>query len=263
MDRPGQIRRIHPPGGELTTVPAVYGHLGLAELASGGRPWVVANFAQTLDGHSTIEGRSGPIGSDVDTTVLQWLRTQPDAVVIGAGTMRAERYGRMVPDADRRSHRETLGLQADPLAVIVSDSLDLPWDARLFTEGAGAVVVFTSSDRELPHTATPVTVHRSEGSVRLERMLEVLGADHGVCTVVCEGGPTVMGALVAGGLCDELFCTIAPRLAGGQGPRILEGELDAVREAELVTLFEAGGELFGRWRLTRPSLSADRARARP
>ena len=57
------------------------------------RPFVAINFAATVDGRATIGGVSGPIGSATDTAMLAGLRTRFDAVMIGAGTMRAERYG--------------------------------------------------------------------------------------------------------------------------------------------------------------------------
>jgi riboflavin biosynthesis pyrimidine reductase len=56
------------------------------------RPFVAMNFAATVDGRATIGGVSGPIGSDADTAMLVGLRARFDAVMIGAGTMRAERY---------------------------------------------------------------------------------------------------------------------------------------------------------------------------
>ena len=95
------------------------------------------NFAATVDGRATIGGVSGPIGSDTDTAMLVGLRTRFDAVMIGAGTMRAERYGRLVADPEKRERREQLGLPPEPLMVIVSGRLDLPWDAPLFTDGGG------------------------------------------------------------------------------------------------------------------------------
>ena len=64
--------------------------------------------------------------------------------MIGAGTLRAERYGRVVADPAKREQRESLGLAPDPLMVIVSGSLDLPWDAPIFTEAAGRIVIFTA-----------------------------------------------------------------------------------------------------------------------
>ena len=100
------------------------------------RPFVAMNFAATVDGRATIDGVSGPIGSATDTAMLAGLRTRFDAVMIGAGTMRAERYGRLVADQETRERRERIGLPHDPLMVIVSGRLDLPWDAPLFTEGA-------------------------------------------------------------------------------------------------------------------------------
>ena len=71
--------------------------------------------------------------------MLVGLRTRVDAVMIGAGTMRAERYGRVIGDPAKRERREREGLPPDPLMVIVSGRLDLPWDAPLFTEGDGRV----------------------------------------------------------------------------------------------------------------------------
>ena len=56
------------------------------------RPFVAMNFAATVDGRATIGGVSGPIGSKTDTAMLAGLRKRFDAVMIGAGTMRAERY---------------------------------------------------------------------------------------------------------------------------------------------------------------------------
>ncbi|MCW2988135.1 MAG: bifunctional deaminase-reductase domain protein, partial [Solirubrobacterales bacterium] len=116
------------------------------------RPLVAMNFAATVDGRAAIAGVSGPIGSTADTAMLAGLRTRFDAVMIGAGTMRAERYGRLVADQEQRERREHVGLPHDPLMVIVSGRLDLPWDAPLFTAGAGRVLIFTASEAEPPDT---------------------------------------------------------------------------------------------------------------
>src|SRR5690348_10461481 len=113
------MRRVAPDVAE-TTVAAQVGELDLVARAGAERPYVITNFALTLDGHATIEGRSGRISSDVDTTMLVGLRTRVDAVMIGAGTMRAERYGRVVGDPAKRERRERDGLPPDPLMVIVS-----------------------------------------------------------------------------------------------------------------------------------------------
>ena len=230
-----------------TTVAAEVSDLHLVERAHPDRPYVFVNFAATADGRATIEGRSGPIGSEVDTEVLQRLRTQADAVMIGAGTMRVERYGRMVSDPELRAWRERIGLPHDPLAVLVSATMNLPWDAPLFTDGGGRCLIFTSSDKEPPETATPVRVVRFPKPPDLADCLRHCREERGVRALLCEGGPTVHAQLQAKGLVDELFLTIAPKLTGGIAPRILEGDLPTVTEMELVSLLESNGELFARY----------------
>jgi 5-amino-6-(5-phosphoribosylamino)uracil reductase len=155
-----------------------------------------------------------------------------------------------VPDPQVRARRERRGLSHDPLAVIVTGSMDLPWDTKLFTAG-GRIAVFTGSEREPPETATSLRVVRSPASsdrVDLREVLRHLRAERGVRSVMCEGGPQVFGQLAAADLVDELFLTFAPKLAGGDEPRILEGLLPEVRDMKLVWLLESDGELFARYR---------------
>ncbi len=211
------------------------------------RPFVAVNFAATVDGRATIGGVSGPIGSAADTGMLGGLRTRFDAVMIGAGTMRAERYGRLISNQERREHRERIGLPHDPLMVIISGRLDLPWDAPLFSAGAGRVLVFTASDAEPPQTATSLRIIRHEGFVNIAEALRQLRQERGIRALLCEGGPGLHGELEGGGLVDDLFLTIAPKLAGGMAPRILEGGLPTVAELELTWLLERDGELFARY----------------
>jgi riboflavin-specific deaminase-like protein len=212
------------------------------------RPFVAMNFAATVDGRATIAGVSGPIGSATDTAMLVGLRTRFDAVMIGAGTMRAERYGRPVGDQEKRERRERVGLPHDPLMVIVSGRLDLPWDAPLFTEGAGRVLIFTASEAEPPDMATSVRVVRHDGeSVDLAAALRHLRKERGIRAVLSEGGPRLHGELQAQGLVDDLFLTIAPKLVGGGAPRIIEGELPGIAPLALAWLLEEDGELFARY----------------
>lgn len=212
------------------------------------RPRVAMNFVATVDGRATIEGRSGPIGSAADTAMLAWLRTRFDAVMIGAGTMRAERYGRAIRNPEKRVRRERLGLSPEPLMVLVSGRLDLPWDAPLFTEGHGAVVIFTASETDPPETETPVEVVRHERVVDLRAALRYLREERDVRALLSEGGPHLYGQMQAAALVDDLFLTISPKLAGGEAPRIIEGELPGVAALELAWLLEEDGELFARYR---------------
>ena len=108
------MQRLLPDPGP-TTVEQQLSGLDLIDLAYADRPYLVLNFATTLDGRAAIEGRSGPIGSQTDTEMLEYLRTRVDAVMIGAGTMRTERYGRIVSDPALRAQRERFRLSPDPL----------------------------------------------------------------------------------------------------------------------------------------------------
>lgn len=185
------MRRLLPDPGPITVEEQLAGYEP-GEQAPADRPFVAMNFAATVDGRATIDGVSGPIGSDTDTVMLSGLRTRFDAVMIGAGTMRAERYS---------------GL-----------------DKRLVVVESGP-----------------------EGRVDLPALLGAL-REEGVRALLCEGGPTLHGALQAADLVDELFLTIAPKLSGGGSPSILEGTLPQVTGLELAWLLEEDGELFTRYR---------------
>ena len=239
------MRRLLPDPGETTVEQQLDGYRPWEEPAEE-RPHVAMNFVATLDGRAAIGGRSGPIGSDTDTAMLVGLRTRFDAVMIGAGTMRAERYGRVVPDPAKRERRERLGLSHDPLMVIVSGRLDLPWDAPLFSDG-GRVLVFTASEEEPPEVETSLRVVRHEGRVDLAAALRYLRQERGIRALLCEGGPRLHSELWARDLVDELFLTVAAKLTGA-GPAILEGELDAPATLDLAWLLEEDGELFTRYR---------------
>jgi riboflavin biosynthesis pyrimidine reductase len=180
--------------------------------------------------------------------MLAGLRRRFDAVMIGAGTMRAERYGSLVSDQEQGERRERLGLPRDPLMVIVSGRLDLPWDAPLFTADGGRVLIFTASEAEPPETATSLRVVRHDGFVNLAEALRELRQEHGIRALLCEGGPGLHAELEGGGMVDDLFLTIAPKLAGGDVPRILEGEMPSVVDLELAWLLEEQGELFAHYR---------------
>lgn len=221
------------------------------EQANDERPLVLTNFVLSVDGRATLEGRSGPIGGSADTAFLIGLRTRVDAVMIGAGTMRAERYGRLIADPAKRERRERIGLSHDPLLVLISATLDLPWDAGAFTS-PGRILIHTSSDEPLPETVATVRVVRHDRPIELGGVLHDLRSDRGIRAVLCEGGPRLHGALHSQGLVDELFVTTAPKLAGGSGPGLVSGLPERERELERVWLVldEPSGDIFARYRVT-------------
>ncbi|HEX2391960.1 MAG TPA: dihydrofolate reductase family protein [Solirubrobacterales bacterium] len=240
------LRRLLPDPGPTTVGEQLDGYRPWEEPHEE-RPFLAVNFATTLDGRATIEGVSGPIGSDTDTAMLAGLRTRFDAVMIGAGTMRAERYGPLVARPETRERRESIGVPPDPLMVLISGRLDLPWEARLFTE-EGRVLIFTASEAEPPETASSVEVIRHDGRVDLAAAMRHLRQERGVRALLCEGGPHLHAQLQAAQLVDDLFLTIAPKLNGGDGPpSLIEGELPRVIDLELRWLLEDEGELLARY----------------
>ena len=242
------MRRLLPEPGQ-TTVDELLAEYRPFEQAHPDRPFVAANMITTLDGRASVHGRSKDLGSDVDSEFLLKLRHRFDAVMVGAGTIRAERYGRIVKDAEARARRKGLGLSADPLAVIVSGSFDLPFDAPIFTCGAGRILVFTSSSEAAPETATQLDIERVDGAIEVSSVLRHLKRECGVRAVLCEGGPHLFGQLEAADAVDELFLTSSPELVGGEpSPRILEGALGEPRRKRLEELLEHEGELFARYR---------------
>jgi riboflavin-specific deaminase-like protein len=248
------LRRLFPEPGEVAVEEAVAG-LRLAERAADGRPYVIDNMVATADGRAAIEGRAGPIGDPIDRALFLRLRTQVDCVLVGAGTLRAERYGHLVRSEELRAARRAEGLEPEPLACVLTRTMELPWDTSLWTDPASRVALYTSASRNPPPCAATVTVHRMAGAeLTVERVLRSLRADHDVRSVLCEGGPTLNRELLAADCLDELFLALEPKLAGGgDEPTIVGGPpLAPPGRLELVWILEADGALFLRYRVPRP-----------
>src|SRR4051794_39030144 len=167
-----KLRRLLPEPADLTPFEAVRG-MRLADLAPPERPYLVLNMVSTLDGRITIDGRSGPIGDEADRELFHCLRTQADAVMVGAGTIRTERYGRIAKRPERREQRVAEGLDPDPLAVIVSARLRVPVDLPLLQDPDSTVAILTASEKELPE-ATPARVEYLRGPAGVELELRPL-----------------------------------------------------------------------------------------
>ena len=209
------------------------------------------NFALTLDGHTTIDGVSREIGSPRDTELLVCLRTRADAVMIGGGTMRAERYGRVIGDPLKREKREELGLAAEPLMVIVSGRMDLPWDALIFQEGVGQVVIFTAPTRSRRRRTRRSRSFATQTGSIFARRWSTCGRSTMSHALLCEGGAVLHGELLKADCVDEIFVAHAPKLAGGRGPGLTDGLDPAVRPLEVLWLAwePETDELFARYRV--------------
>jgi riboflavin biosynthesis pyrimidine reductase len=219
------------------------------ERAPADRPFVYLNMVTSADGRAAIEGRSHALGSDADTLLLTELRTLADAVLIGTGTLRAEGYGRIVADPGRVARRTAAGLAPTPTAVLLSRSLDLPWEAGLLAAADQAVIAYTGSDAEPPAVAADLEVVRLADPSPAAALADLRA--RGVRALLCEGGPTLNRALLAAGVVDELFLTLSPLLTGNaDAPRIVEGEdLPDPLALQLAWVLRHGDELYLRYRL--------------
>jgi riboflavin-specific deaminase-like protein len=247
------VRLLHPEN-RPTSPQELASGLRLGDKAPPDRPYLALNMVSSLDGKATIDWRTKGLSTELDRQLFHHLRTQGDAVMVGAGTVRIERYGRMAKSNELRDKRESEGLARDPLAVVVSARLDLPADLPLLNEPEQRVVIATGSDAELPGLGDQVEYARIGDDLPL--LMARLREDHGVRSVLCEGGPTLNSHLFAAGLVDELFLTLNPKIAGGAAAlTIVAGrELVEPAELELISVAEGDGDLFTRWRVVQQPL---------
>ena len=243
------------------------------------RPYVVANFVQTLDGvvSFAIRGRSG--GGEIsgfdatDRFVMGLLRSCADAVMVGSGTLHADSGhvrtpGFIYPEARdlytafraQASRRST-----DPLNVIVTGTgrLDLS-EPTFHTPGLETLIVTTAegeqrlrSDHGQGLRRTQVRTVAETGPVPPAAVTGVLRRDFGAEVLLHEGGPRLLGAFLAAGSLDELFLTVAPQIAGREvtpRPGLAQGAAFLPESApwfDLESVKRAGSHLFLRL-LARP-----------
>jgi riboflavin-specific deaminase-like protein len=245
-----QFIRLLPEPGTLE-LPELRDALTLPADAHPERPYTIANFIESADGRATLAGRSAPLSDPGDRAMFHTLREKVDAVIAGTGTLRVERYGPLVRDLDARQRRVESGLGPEPLACVVTRSGQVPTDIPLFADEQARIVLFTGA----PAPALPEHVEVVEldpGEVTLTTTLRHLRRHHGVHRLLCEGGPTLFGAMLREELIDELFVTIAPKLAGGgRGPTITSGpELAEPARLRIGWLLQREESLFARYEVS-------------
>jgi riboflavin biosynthesis pyrimidine reductase len=208
------------------------------------RPRVTVAMVASLDGHVTLGERSVGLGNPADRALLRELRCTADALLVGTGTLRAERYADLLDD-ECRAERVRDGRAEQPLVATVTRRLDVPTEIGLFAEPTARVLVFTESEGTVAGRGAFVAVHRfAPGELTLAAALQRLHAEHGVRTVLCEGGPTLLRLLVAEGLVDDLLLTVAPLLVAGHGLGVLAGAaLDPPAGLRLREVLRAGDHL--------------------
>jgi 5-amino-6-(5-phosphoribosylamino)uracil reductase len=227
--------------------------LDLGARAPAERPYTIVNFVASVDGRATISGRSAPLSDEGDRALFHTLRESVDAVMAGTHTLQVERYGRLIKDPDARRRRVERGLQAEPIAAVVSRSGLVPYEIPLFSEPEARIVEFTGASAPRPVSAQRDLVPLDPDEVTLPRAMQQLRAEFGVRTLLCEGGPTLFGSLVAEDLVDELFLTLTPQLVGGEdNPAIVGGPpLPEPAHLRLRWVLERDGSLFLRFGVRR------------
>lgn len=213
------MRRLHPDPAESVD-PFELVPEALADRSHPDRPYLVANFVSSADGRATVEGGSTGLGDEGDRRIFRALRGCADALLVGTGTLEVERYGTVARHPLVVALRERLGLPPQPPLVTIARSGRIP-EIPLLADPRATLIVYTSAAPAPVDAAATVRVERRDpDGLTPSAVLADLRSCHGVRLLLCEGGPTLFGSLVAAGLCDELFLTLSPMLAGGAGPTI-------------------------------------------
>lgn len=209
----------------------LYGYLQLP--THQGRPYVIGNFVSTLDGVVTLnipgQAGGGPISgfNPHDHLVMGLLRAAADAVVVGAGTLRAVPQHRWtaayVAPAYASTYqelRERLGKPEPPLNVIVTARGTVSLDLPVFQSGEVSVLLVTTTQGEarLREQCVPPSVQivavQASGNLRPRTIIQAVSRVRPGQVLLVEGGPQLLGDFLAEQILDELFLTLAPQIAG-------------------------------------------------
>lgn len=225
-------------------------HAAAARPAPDGRPWVALNMVASVDGATAVAGVSGGLGGPADKEVFRALRAIADVIVVAAGTVRAERYGPPRTTPEHQAARVARGQTPFPRLAIVSGSLDLDATSSVFTEAPEPPLVLTGDhppdDRVHALDAVAEVVRLGPSGVSMTDALAAIGA-LGHRVVLCEGGPSLNGQLLAAGLVDEINLTVSPMLVGGDSLRVAVGPDGLPTTLELAHLWVDGSVLLARY----------------
>jgi riboflavin-specific deaminase-like protein len=221
------------------------------------RPYVVLNFAITLDGQATLGSRgAAAIGSETDHRLMRELRATVDGLLHGAGSVRVHNFAPIVPEGlvQRRIAR---GLAPQPLGTVFTRSGDLDPQNRYFSGRPPLVFTANSSVEELEARLGPRATVIGSGATEVDvrTALGVMRARFGLRTVLCEGGPILAHGLLAAGCLDEVFVTLAPKIGSDRAAlRLVEGPPfsdETIPLLDLMHVLTEGGELYLRYRVRR------------
>lgn len=219
--------RLYPGPSEELAADAVYADLFFPDREGPrGQPYVAINMVSTLDGKASVGGRASPIGSGTDRAIMRNLRCAADAVLVGAGTLRAEELNLGVPQ-DLAAKRRRDGRPEQPFGIVLAGSRDLPLHRKLFSsEGLttnpnlGVLAGASTPHATLEHASSlGVRVLKSDipGRLQPREILALLTGHLGINSLLLEGGPTVNASFLSAGAVDELFLTLSPKILATAG----------------------------------------------
>ena len=217
-----------------------------------GRPWVLANMVCGLDGSTAVDGRVGALSGATDRQLFKDLRAVADVVLVGAETARREQYGPVKLRDHRRERRVADGRPPVPRIAIVSRSLSLEGADRALDAGDGGERPIVVTCEASPTDARERLAERADvllaGSDRVDPALALAELRRtGAEVVLCEGGPSLLGELLAAELVDELCLTLAPVVGGDPLPVAVLPATAGLSRASLAHALEADGDLFLRY----------------
>ncbi|MGH8922573.1 MAG: dihydrofolate reductase family protein, partial [Actinomycetes bacterium] len=183
---------------------------------------VMVNMVTSADGATAVDGVTRALGSRADRAIFVRLRDVADGILVGASTVRAERYGPARPSPEAQRQRLERGQTRRPPIVVASRSMDFDWDTPFFADADPPPHLLAPEDTDpatLDRARRAATVTTSgQATVDLAAALASLRAG-GIDILLCEGGPTLNAELIDTGLVDELCLTVAPVYVGGGGHR--------------------------------------------
>jgi riboflavin biosynthesis pyrimidine reductase len=222
----------------------VHEHYAAQWLERGG---IRANMVVSADGAAAAEGLSAGLQTPGDNRVFAALRDLADVVLVGWSTAAAENYG---PARPHVGTRRRWGLAPHLPIAVISRSLRVDAASRLFDGNRPFVITCAASDArrraELAEVADVLVC--GDDDIDYAAVRRALGR-HNLTRVLCEGGPTILGRVLAADELDELCLTVSPRALGATGGRIVAGApwSDGPRLLRLVSLLEEDGALFLRY----------------
>lgn len=216
------------------------------------RPWLYTNMVASADGGTAVDGRSGQLGGPADKAMFAALRAVADVIIVGASTVREERY--RPPNQNERivADRLARGQSAHPRLAVISGSLSLDLDLPLFDDPENRPYIITTESAPDPERTrlggdADILTAGTEGVDLVEALRELHRA--GARTVLSEGGPSINGQLIADDLVDEWNLSLSPRLLGADSKRAAVGPLPAgpPRAMVLRRVWTEDDLLFCRW----------------